>query len=314
MKRIYLVILFVGALLLGAQQASAATLFFSPASGSYQVGSSFSVSVYVNSASQAMNAASGTVSFPSNTLKITSLSKAGSIMNLWTQEPSFSNAAGTAQFEGIVLNPGYTGSSGKLITLQFTVLSQGSGAITFSSSSVLANDGEGSNILTSSGSAHFTFVASSVEVLPTFPSTGTTPLISPVFTQWPGRLQEGQRLVALGKSAYANSTVEVLSRSNDEDEKSSIVVTDSAGNFTFSDEENVKSGVYILWARALDARGAKSYPTEKIVITVQSLSFLQRVIVWWRSLRIILYLALGIFIVLCLVCFMYRALHRRLQN
>jgi len=135
--------------------ADAATLYFSPSSGSYNVGEQFSLSVYVSSADQSMNAASGVISFPSDKLEVTSLSKTGSIFNLWVQEPSFSNSNGTVNFEGIVLNPGFTGASGKILTVNFRIKTAGSALISFSSGSVLANDGQGTNILTNLGNAQF---------------------------------------------------------------------------------------------------------------------------------------------------------------
>ena len=97
----------------------AATLNFSPPSGSYNVGNTFSVNVNVDSSDQAMNAASGIVSFPWDKLEVVSISKTGSIFSLWPAEPSFSNSAGTVNFEGIVLNPGYTGPSGKILSITF---------------------------------------------------------------------------------------------------------------------------------------------------------------------------------------------------
>ncbi len=136
--------------------ANAATLYFSPSSGSHSIGGSFSVSVFVSSSDQAMNAASGIISFPPEKLQVLSISKIGSIMSLWVQEPSFSNAAGTINLEGVVLNPGFTGSSGKVITITFKVKSAGPTPLNFTSGSVLANDGNGTNILTSLGSAEFT--------------------------------------------------------------------------------------------------------------------------------------------------------------
>jgi hypothetical protein len=137
------------------EAANAASLYFSPSSGSYNIGQTFSVSVYVSSADQAMNAASGVISFPSDKLEVTSLSKTGSIFTLWVQEPSFSNSAGTVNFEGIVLNPGFTGSSGKAITITFRTKAAGNTPLTFSSGSALANDGKGTNILTGMGDANF---------------------------------------------------------------------------------------------------------------------------------------------------------------
>ena len=111
MVKIYKIILFSFLIGLAPLSVSAATLSFSTPAESYSVGSTFSVSVYAGSSDQAMNAASGVISFPWDKLEVVSLSKTGSIFSLWVQEPSFSNSAGTVSFEGIVLNPGYTGAS-----------------------------------------------------------------------------------------------------------------------------------------------------------------------------------------------------------
>ncbi len=135
--------------------AYAANIYFSPSSESYAVGNTFSVAVYVSSADKAMNAVSGVISFPADKLEAVSLSKSGSIIALWVQEPSFLNTAGRVTFEGIVLNPGFTGASGKIITVNFKVKAAGSALLNFSSGSVLANDGQGTNILTSLGNASF---------------------------------------------------------------------------------------------------------------------------------------------------------------
>lgn len=148
------VILFIA--IRGAGAAHAATLSFSPSSGSYKIGDTFSVNILVSTAGQAMNAVSGIISFPEDKLQATSVSKSGSIINLWVQEPSFSNSAGTIDFEGIVLNPGFTGSAGKIISISFKTKVSGSAALSFSSGSILANDGKGTNILGGLGGANFT--------------------------------------------------------------------------------------------------------------------------------------------------------------
>ncbi|MGC8881177.1 MAG: cohesin domain-containing protein, partial [Minisyncoccia bacterium] len=133
----------------------AATLFLSPASGSYSVGQTFTVTVYVSSTDQAMNATSGMIAFPADKLQVISLSKIGSIINLWVQEPSFSNDNGTINFEGVVLNPGFQGINGKVITITFKVKTIGTASLSFDSSTVLANDGQGTNILTNIGKANY---------------------------------------------------------------------------------------------------------------------------------------------------------------
>jgi hypothetical protein len=114
----------------------------------YSVGQDFSVAVLVSSSDQSVNAVSASVAFPPDKLQLLSLSKSGSIVNLWTQEPSFSNAGGTAHFEGVILNPGFTGSAGRVITLVFRVKATGTATLTFPSSSALANDGKGTEIIT----------------------------------------------------------------------------------------------------------------------------------------------------------------------
>jgi len=154
-KKLLVAIGLILVLFSGAKIASAASLYFSPSSGTHAIGTSFTVSIYVSSADQAMNAASGIISFPSDNLEVTSLSKTGSIFTLWVQEPSFSNSAGTVNFEGIVLNPGFTGANGKAITITFRTKAAGNTPLTFSSGSALANDGKGTNILTGLGDANF---------------------------------------------------------------------------------------------------------------------------------------------------------------
>lgn len=151
---------------------NAANLYFSPSSGSGAVGSILSATVYVSSPDQAMNAASGVISFPQDKLEVVSISKAGSIFSLWVQEPSFSNSEGTVNFEGIILNPGFVGSSGKVITVSFKIKAPGVANLNFPSGSMLANDGQGTNILKSLGSAQFSLDSND----PTVPES-TTPTI-----------------------------------------------------------------------------------------------------------------------------------------
>lgn len=158
-----------------AADAQAASLYLSPSSGSYTLGKSFSVSVYVSSPDTAVNAISGVVSFPADKLQVVSLAKSSTI-SLWVQEPSFSNSQGSVSFEGIVLNPGFTGSAGKIITINFKTKNVGDANLTFSSGSVLANDGQGTNIISSFGFASFKINSSTtkIETPAATPAAGNT--------------------------------------------------------------------------------------------------------------------------------------------
>jgi len=138
--------------------AQAASVSFSPSSGFYRVGEKFSVNVLVSSADQAMNAASAHISFSRDNLEVVSVSQSGSIIGFWAQQPAFSNESGAVSFEGVVFN-GYTGSAGKLVTLNFRARSPGQATLGFNSASVLANDGLGTSISTNVNSADFTIGA-----------------------------------------------------------------------------------------------------------------------------------------------------------
>ncbi|MEI6660209.1 MAG: hypothetical protein WCK91_02180, partial [bacterium] len=124
-------------------------------SANHATGDSFSAYVVASSTDQALNAVDGVVSFPIDKLEVTSVSKDDSVLSLWTQEPTFSNNTGSVNFSGVALNPGYAGSSGKIIKINFKAKKSGSAAVVFSSGSVLANDGLGTNILTGLNSKQF---------------------------------------------------------------------------------------------------------------------------------------------------------------
>ncbi len=151
---------------------NAASLFVSPEVGSYSVGKTFSIRVRVSSP-QAINAVSGAISFPSDKLQATSVSKAGSILTLWVQDPLINNNAGRISFEGVVPNPGYQGEGGLVVSVTFRVLKSGNAEITFASGAVLANDGNGTDLLTTTPPASYSLVEAPVveEGAPTAPTT-----------------------------------------------------------------------------------------------------------------------------------------------
>lgn len=135
--------------------ALAATIYFSPAAGSFKTGDLINVSVKVNTQEQAINNVDGTIYFPTDTLEVMSVSKSGSIFSLWVEEPAFSNNAGSISFNGGVPTPGFTGSAGKVIGIVFRAKKSGTASVSFASASIRANDGFGTNILTGSGQAQF---------------------------------------------------------------------------------------------------------------------------------------------------------------
>ena len=152
----------------------AADLYVLPSNKSLNIGENLSIAVYVDSLDQALNAVSFTISYPEDLLRFVSLSKTGSIINLWVQEPKGGN--GEVSTEGIVLNPGFTGSRGKIININFKALKPGTANIKFTSGAVLANDGLGTNILKNMRGGIFTIKENLIKE-PTIVSYLPTPKI-----------------------------------------------------------------------------------------------------------------------------------------
>lgn len=120
---------------------------------SVTIGELVSVRVVLATPDQSANALAGVLSFDPSKLQVTSLSKSGSVVNLWVAEPDFSNSKGQVSFEGAILNPGFTGSAGTVLAINFKAKAKGSATISFANGSVLANDGEGTSILKKLGQA-----------------------------------------------------------------------------------------------------------------------------------------------------------------
>jgi hypothetical protein len=125
---------------------------------------------------QAMNAVSFRISYPEDLLKFVSLSKTGTIINLWVQEPKGGN--GEVFAEGIVLNPGFTGSRGKILNITFKALNSGKADLSFVSGAVLANDGLGTNILKNMKGGSYAISKVSIEK-PSISYLPTPKIISP---------------------------------------------------------------------------------------------------------------------------------------
>jgi len=136
-------------------QAASTSLYLSPPSETYLVGSTFSIKVKVDSGGTAVNAAEGALIFNSAELQVVSLSKSGSIFTLWTTEPTFSNSAGNIFFGGGT-SSNFTGNNGTIVSITFKAKAIANSQVSFSSGSVLAADGKGTNVLASMNGGVYT--------------------------------------------------------------------------------------------------------------------------------------------------------------
>ena len=142
-----------------AYEVDAATLSLTPDTGVYTTGGTFSARVIINTEGAPVNAAEGRLTFDASTLSVVNISRSNSIFNLWTQDPSFSNTAGTIDFGGGATPPGYTGRAGTIMTVTFRAKTAGTAKVSFSNGSVLAADGRGTNVLRSMNGGAFTVSA-----------------------------------------------------------------------------------------------------------------------------------------------------------
>lgn len=150
--------------------AVAADLSVAPESGTVRVGGTYTFTVYVHTPEEAVNAVSGSLVLPPQ-LELISVSTDTSVVNFWVEKP-VAAAAKQLSFEGVVLNPGYEGPRGTLLTFTVKGVEPGTGTIRFNQGAVYANDGEGTHVLKDMKSAtvHVTVPSATLEE-----PTNTTP-------------------------------------------------------------------------------------------------------------------------------------------
>ncbi len=250
----------------------AATSYFSPSSGTV-TGETMSVDILVDTKQVAVNNAEMVVRFPNDLLEIVSTSASDSVFSLWVGAPKFSNETGTLSFTAGIPTPGFTGDSGKVLSVVFRVKKSGQATLTFSSVIIRANDGYGSNVFESGAKATFDLAP---EIRPTVPVVEV--LSPPVFTGYSAKLLAGEALNVYG-TARPESAVSIYLEKDDGGQKNVTVESDRDGRFIFSLDEPAKEGVYRLWADVSDGHGKRSALSEKIAIVVVQKSISHLVVV-----------------------------------
>jgi len=129
-------------------EAGSASLYLSPASGSFLVGSTFSVSVFVNTEGNEINAVWAELKFPPEILQVTSPTAGTSFIAEWIVPPNYSNERGIISFRGGVPG-GITTSAGLISSITFRAVASGMAKVEFrEGSKILLHDGKGTDILT----------------------------------------------------------------------------------------------------------------------------------------------------------------------
>ena len=263
---------------LKAEAASATKLYITPSTGAYRIGDLFSILINVNTSGEVINAASGQLNFDNSRLEVLSLGYSASIFTLWTQEPTFSNAAGSVNFSGGLPSPGFTGPSGAILRVTFRPKATDQATVNFVSGSVLANDGKGTNILDSFSGGIFNILAAAAkpaetpttESKPAAESTSgvaARPIEAPIITDYPQTLEAGQIITIRGLS-LPFSKVSVVFEKGTEDAIKEETFSGADGRFSRTFSKSTEAGFYRVWARIITNDGIVNPQSDVVIIEV----------------------------------------------
>ncbi|MDO8505848.1 MAG: hypothetical protein Q7S48_04715 [bacterium] len=162
----------------------AAALLLSPTNQTMTVGQEITVLLRVNTQGSAINAIESTITYPSNLFTGVSISKTGSILTLWAQEPAFNSVAGTVRFAGGRPSPGFNGV-GDVLRITFRSSSAGNVAVNIGTSSILLNDGNGTESFNAGASQNALYTLSNPPAEPVVPDPEPEPEPTPEIVPGP---------------------------------------------------------------------------------------------------------------------------------
>jgi hypothetical protein len=134
-------------------------------------------------------------------LRLVSVSRDNSILNVWTRDPSVQR--NKISFEGVILNPGYQGGNGNIFHVTFEARKTGNASVSFGEGSILANDGLGTNILSGLIPIGFDIIGAGAVDLAERPpvalDTNKRNLALPVITDYSGSVLSKDSIYLKGK-------------------------------------------------------------------------------------------------------------------
>ena len=89
----------------------------------------------------------------------------------------------------------------------------------------------------------------------------------PAITKYQGSINEGN-LLAVEGTAMPNSSVTISIKKENQQAINHNVESDSSGNFSLIADDNLTKGVYTLWAKVVDSRGAQSGSSNVVTVVV----------------------------------------------
>lgn len=93
-----------------------------------------------------INAVGGNVSFPPEILEAIAVTRTGSRIDLWSEDPTVTNESGVIHWSGGIVNPEAEGVNGRVFTMRFRAKEAGKAVIVVRDGQILAHDGAGTNV------------------------------------------------------------------------------------------------------------------------------------------------------------------------
>jgi hypothetical protein len=130
-------------------QTKEAILYLSPSSGTIPIDNTFTVTFYVNTNGNFINAVETKILFPADKLQVVSPSTGQSCLEIWLKQPIYSNSEGWIKLSGGIPAPGVSTNACALLTVTFRAKEIGRANIRFdaANSKVLLADGKGTDVL-----------------------------------------------------------------------------------------------------------------------------------------------------------------------
>jgi len=158
-------------------KGESACLYLSPSSGSFLVGSTFTVSIFLNTEGSEINLVWADLKFPPKILQVTSPTTGSSFISEWIIPPNYSNERGMVSFRGGIPG-GIITSAGLVSSVTFRAVASGQAKIELSKESkVLLNDGQGTDVLTNIRGGEYQVLIAPSEGPKTFSPTHPNPNI-----------------------------------------------------------------------------------------------------------------------------------------
>jgi hypothetical protein len=178
MKKILFIFSCFALIFFWGHRVSAASFNLLLANDVAAVGDKVGADIRIDSEGVGINAAQATLQFPKDILQVDSVSKDASLFSFWLQDPTIDNNAGSVSFIGGSIS-GFSGKSLQILHVVFIVKSVGSATVSFTDAAIAANDGNGTNVLSSVNGGIIQTTAKTT-TLTAAPAPGTPTIVPPV--------------------------------------------------------------------------------------------------------------------------------------